>query len=110
MGIWTESVERKAAIIHSQLATACHLAVANGASEDAVTAPYLKLLRTLYSEEFPFAQLTDSSDLVASFKGPAVDVHDPTVSIVISLFSDIREQIRGIAKSVVGLATDKRML
>ena len=110
MGIWTESVERKAAIIHSQLATACHLAVANGAAEDAVTAPYLKLLRTLYSEEFPFAQLTDSSDLVARFKGPAVDVHDPTVSIVISLFSDIREQIRGIAKSVVGLTTDKRML
>lgn len=110
MGIWTETVERKAAIIHSQLAAARHLAAANGAAEDAVAAPYLKLLRTLYSEEFPLAQLTDSSDLVAKFKGPAVDIHDPTVSIVISLFSDIREQIRGIAKSVVGLATDKRML
>lgn len=110
MGIWTETVERKAAIIHSQLAAARHLAAVNGASEEAFAAPYLKLLRTLYSEEFPFAQLADSSDLVARFKGPAVDIHDPTVSIVISLFSGIREQIRGIAKSVVGLATDKRML
>jgi len=107
---WTKTVERKAFIIHSQLAEARRLALANDANGEAVSAPYLKLLSNLYSEEFPFAQLADSSDLVARFKGPAVDVLDPTVSIVISLFSEIREQIRGIAKSVVGLATDKRML
>jgi hypothetical protein len=110
MGNWTDTVERRAAIIHSQLAAARILAAANRADEDSVSAPYLKLLRTLYSDEFPFAQLSDSSDLVARFRGPAVDIHDPTVSIVISLFSELREQIRGIAKSVVGLATDKHML
>jgi hypothetical protein len=110
MGIWTKSVERKAAIIHSQLAAARALAVSNSADGDVFTEPYLALLRSLYAEEFPFAQLTDSSDLVARFKGPAVDIHDPTVSIVISVFSDIREQIRSIAKSVVGLTTDRRLL
>ena len=47
---------------------------------------------------------------MARFRGPAVDIHDPTVSIVISLFSDLREQIRGIAKSIVGLATEERVL
>jgi len=110
MGAWTNAVERKAAIIHSQLAMARTLALANRASPDEVSEPYLSLLRTLYAEEFPFAQLTDSSDLVARFRGPAVDIHDPTVSIVISLFSDLREQIRSIAKSIVGLASDTRML
>lgn len=110
MGSWTDSVERKAAIIHSQLAMARALAIANRASPDEVSKPYLSLLRTLYADEFPFAQLTDSSDLVARFRGPAVDTHDPTVSIVISLFSDLREQIRGIAKSIVGLASDTRVL
>ena len=110
MGAWTSAVEKKAAIIHSQLATARTLAAANRANADEISEPYLSLLRTLYSEEFPFAQLTDSSDLVARFRGPAVDIHDPTVSIVISLFSDLREQIRSIAKSIVGLASDKRML
>jgi len=110
MGAWTNAVERKAAIIHSQLAMARALAVANRANTDEISEPYLTLLRTLYAEEFPFAQLTDSSDLVARFRGPAVDIHDPTVSIVISLFSDLREQIRSIAKSIVGLASDKRML
>jgi hypothetical protein len=110
MGIWTNAVERKAAIIHSQLAMARALATSNRASADEVAEPYLALLRTLYAEEFPFAQLTDSSDLVARFRGPAVDIHDPTVSIVISLFSELREQIRSIAKSIVGLASDRRML
>ena len=110
MGAWTNAVERKAAIIHSQLSIARALATANRASADEISEPYLALLRTLYAEEFPFAQLSDSSDLVARFRGPAVDIHDPTVSIVISLFSDLREQIRSIAKSIVGLASDRRML
>ena len=110
MGAWTNAVHRKAAIIHSQLAMARALASANRASAEEISEPYLALLQTLYAEEFPFAQLTDNSDLVARFRGPAVDIHDPTVSIVISLFSDLREQIRSIAKSIVGLSSDKRML
>lgn len=109
MGIWTESVEIKASIIHAQLAAARELAARNHGSEHEASQPYLKLLNSLYADEFPFAQLVDSSDLVARFSGPAVDVSDPTVSIVISVFSDIREQIRSIARSVVGLAIDKQV-
>lgn len=109
MGMWTEAVERKAAIIHSQLAAARELALRHNGSLEGISQPYLELLRTLYADEFPFAQLTDTSDLVARFSGPAVDVQDPTVSIVISVFSDIREQIRTIARSVVGLATDRQV-
>ena len=109
MGIWTDAVERKAAIIHAQIAAARLLALRNNGSVEDVSSPYVELLRTLYADEFPFAQLTDTSDLVARFSGPAVDVRDPTVSIVISVFSDIREQIRAIARSVVGLATDRQV-
>ena len=109
MGIWTDAVERKAAIIHSQLAAARQIALRNEGSVEDISPPYLELLRTLYAEEFPFAQLMDTSDLVARFSGPAVDGADPTVSIVISVFSDIREQIRAIARSVVGLATDRQV-
>ncbi len=109
MGIWIDAVERKAAIIHAQLAAARELALRHNGSLEEIAKPYLELLRTLYAEEFPFAQLTDTSDLVARFSGPAVDVQDPTVSIVISVFSNIREQIRAIARSVVGLATDRQV-
>lgn len=109
MGIWTDIVERKAALIHAQLAAARDLAIRHSGSPEEVSRPYLELLRTLYADEFPFAHLTDSSDLVARFSGPAVDTQDPTVSIVISVFSDIREQIRAIARTVVGLATDRQV-
>lgn len=107
MGIWTEAVERKAAIIHSQMAVARQLAISNNHLPDDIAAPYLELLRSLYAEEFPFAQLTDASDLVARYSGPAVDVRDPTVSVVISVFSELREQVRSIAKSIIGLSTDQ---
>lgn len=109
MGIWTDTVERKASIIHSQMAEARRLASANGGSNDEIFQPYLKLLHSLYSEEFPFAQLTDSSDLVARFTGPAVDVKDPAVSVVISVFSDLRGQIRSIAKSIAGLSSEAQV-
>lgn len=109
MGIWTDTIERKASIIHSQMAEAFRLASANGASNDEICQPYLKLLHSLYSEEFPFAQLTDSSDLVARFTGPAVDVKDPAVSVVISVFSDLRGQIRSIAKSIAGMSSETQV-
>lgn len=109
MGIWTETVEYKASIIHAQMAEARRLALANSCSAEKICEPYLKLLRDLYADEFPFAQLTDSSDLVARFTGPSVDVKDPAVSIVISVFSDLRGQIRSIAKSIVGLASDTQL-
>ncbi|MFZ5697803.1 MAG: hypothetical protein ACOY9J_03625 [Pseudomonadota bacterium] len=109
MGIWTEMVERKASIIHAQMSAAREIALANGGSPEQISEPYLKLLRALYADEFPFAQLTDSSDLVARFSGPAVDVRDPAVSIVISVFSDIRGQIRSIAKSVAGLSSESQI-
>lgn len=110
MGTWTTSVEAKANIIHSQMAAARSLAEANNGDIDAVSQPYLAMLNLLYQDEFAFAQLADSSDLVARFSGPSVDIYDPAVSVVISIFSDIREQIRGIAKAIVGLSTDQRVV
>lgn len=109
MGAWIDSVEHKARIIHEQLAVAQSLARQNGASADEISKPYLELLRRLYEEEYTFAQLADSSDLIARFAGPAVSESDPTVTIVTSVFSDLRNQIRGIAKSIVGLSDAKRL-
>ena len=100
MGMWTEAIESRARIIHAQLAAARHLASSHGADPESVSEPYLRLLRTLYSDEYQFAQIADSADLVARFTGPAVSRRDPTVSIVAGVFTDLRDQIRGIAKSI----------
>jgi len=109
MGSWIESVESKAAIIHSQLAAACMLAEQHGGRVDEVSRPYFLLLRALYEEEFPFARMADSSDLIARFHGPSVDLEQPPVTIVTHVFTELRDQIRGIAKSIVGLTSDHRL-
>lgn len=109
MSDWVSAVEAKAKIIHAQLGMARKIATDHNQNPDAISEPYLKLLNSLYKEEYPFAQLADSSDLVARFNGPSVDIYDPTVSIVITIFNDIREQIRGIAKSIVGLSANDRV-
>ena len=109
MSEWTEAVEAKARIIHGQLAAACVLAERNGASPDDIARPYLELLRSLYRDEFAFAQLVDTSDLVARFVGPAVSRSDPTVTTVTGVFNTLRNQIRQIAKSIVGLSSDERV-
>lgn len=109
MGIWTDAVESKARIIHEQLVAAQILARDNGMDVDEVSEPYLNLLKNLYDDEYSFARLADTSDLVARFNGPAVSDADPTVTIVASVFTDLRDQIRGIAKSIAGLSSDRRI-
>ena len=109
MGAWTDTVEAKARIIHGQIAAARALALKNGADPAGVERPYLDLLNQLYRDEFHFAQLVDNSDLVARFEGPALSEGSPTVSVVTTMCSQLRKQIQGIAKSVIGLATDGRL-
>ena len=72
MGVWIDAVESKARVIHEQLSVARRLAESTGDNPDLISAPYLELLRKLYEDEFAFAHLADTSDLVARFTGPAV--------------------------------------
>ncbi len=109
MGMWIAAVEAKARIIHEQLAAAQLLAKQHRGDPSEVATPYLALLTQLYEDEFAFAHLADSSDLVARFSGPALTQRDPTVGIVASVFSDLQREIRGIAKSIVGLTSEKRL-
>ena len=109
MSEWIEAVEAKARIIHEQLAAAHAIADRNGSSANDIAKPYLDLLSSLYRDEFIFARIMDTSDLVVRFVGPAVSSDDPTVTIVTSLFKDLRDQIRGVAKSIIGLSVDQNI-
>lgn len=107
MGAWTETVEAKARIIHGQISAARALADRIGEDASKVDGPYLDLLGKLYRDEYLFAQLVDNSDLVARFEGPAVHAKVPTVAIVASMCSALREHVQKVVKSIVGLATDE---
>ena len=81
----------------------------NGADVAEITQPYMELLDNLYSDEFVFAKLVDTSDLVTRFTGPAVSEIDPTVTTITSLCNTLRNQVRGVAKSIVGLSDFENM-
>ena len=87
MGIWTDAVNKRALLIHQQLSAALQVAEQCDLDKRILSQPYFDLLNSLYSDEFPFAQLADTADLIAHFDGPAVSLQDPSVSLVASAFT-----------------------
>ena len=103
---WIDVVEKKAVIIHEQMAAARSLINKQGDVVEGFERPYLDLLNQLYREEFPLAQLIDDSDLVARFEGRTISRGRAPSRVVSYAVSGLRDQIRVIAKSISGLNTD----
>ena len=106
MGKWVKALEAKARIIHSQLAEARKLAVETGLDPDDVAQRYFDLINDLYRDEYQFAQLIDDADLIVRYSGPAISL-GPTMSTFTSVCGDLRAQIQGVAKAIVGLSVDE---
>ncbi len=103
---WVDLVEKKARIIHDQIASARSLALRNDIRTDKLERPYYDLLSQLYQEEFPLAQLIDSSDLVARFTGKSIAEGSAPTKIVASVVDGLRKQIQVMAKAIAGLNSD----
>ena len=103
---WVDVVEKKAVIIHKQMAVARSLLNKQGNVVEGFERPYLDLLNELYREEFPLAQLIDDSDLVARFEGRTLSRGSAPSRVVAYAVSGLRDQIRIIAKSIAGLNMD----
>ena len=106
MGGWVKALEAKARIIHGQLAAARKLAEEAGLDPDDVAQPYLDLINDLYRDECQFAQLVDDADLIVRYSGPAISL-GPTMSMFTTVCGDLRAQIQGVAKAIVGLSVDE---
>lgn len=111
VGRWTREVHDKARILHAQLAA---LGVkAEQASDPAsllsiLSEPYFRLLDELFTDELPWAQAMDNSDLVMRLKGPAADEDAPRVKLIADTFDSLRDQIQKIAKSIAGVTASTR--
>ena len=103
MGSWTDSVDEQAVIVMKQFEAACRVVHANNGELKDLHQPYLDLLRSVYTEDYTFAQMVDTSDFMARFTGPAVDQGEPNTSLAAKLFTIIHGQMRKIAKSVIKL-------
>ena len=105
---WADLVEKKAQIIIDQIVAARVLLSRNEVQAEGIDRPYLDLLRQLYQEEYPLAQLIDSSDLVARFEGRKITGGSAPTKVVAFVVSKLRTQIQVIAKAIAGLRSDVR--
>jgi hypothetical protein len=94
MGGWIEATEAKARIIHQELQSARELARRMGKEPEEITGPYLEMLGKLYREDFSYALLAENADLIARYRGPGVAHREPPVSLVTTVFKELRGQGR----------------
>ena len=105
MGQWTAALEAKAKILHGQLVEAGRLAKEAGLDPDQVAQPYFDLINDLYRDEWQFAQIVDTADLIVRYGGRAMS-SGPTMSTFTSVCRDLRTQIQRVAKAIVGLTAE----
>lgn len=100
---WVSQVHAKAHILQGQIENMRRLAVESGIDPDAVSAQLYRQIEDLYATEFPLARAMDESDLVFHLEGPALRDHTPRLSLIESVFSNIRQQIFKVANAVADL-------
>jgi hypothetical protein len=72
--------------------------------------PYFNLLQNIYAEELPFIRAVEESDLVLWLEGPALDVHNPRVSLISTIFRRVRVQVANVAKAIAHLSDSNRQI
>ena len=100
---WVTEVHSKAQILQAQIEHARAMARSFGLDEAEAIAPYLREVERIYEAEFPLARAMDDSDLVFHIEGPALADHTPTLSLVESIFANIRTQVFSVAKAVANM-------
>ncbi len=100
---WVAEVHSKAQILQAQIEHARSMAREFGLNEADAIAPYLREVERIYEAEFPLARALDDSDLVFHIEGPALADHTPKLSLVESIFANIRTQVFSVAKAVANM-------
>src|SRR5262245_50269327 len=105
---WVAQVERKARMIHQQIAAWHTQAAQLGVDPEIACARFYELLRLIYKEDLPLAQAKDASDLLLRLEGRGVE-DAPRVSILSGLFSNVKGQVRDLTKAISGISPEKRV-
>lgn len=100
---WVAEVHAKAQILQAQVELARSMARNFGMDESEAISPYLREIEKIYELEFPLARAMDESDLVFHIEGPALADHTPKLSLVESIFANIRTQVLAVARAVANV-------
>lgn len=108
-----QAFDRKVRGLHMTIANIQREGEALGFDEELVSQmcnPYFSLLQNIYSDELPFIIAVEESDLVLWLEGPALNVHNPRVSLISTVFSRVRVQIANVAKTIAHLSDASRQI
>ena len=100
---WVRQVHAKAHILQGQIENLRRLAIESGIDPEAVSAQLYVEIENLYATEFLLAKAMDESDLVFHIEGSALRDHTPRLSLIESVFANIRHQVFKVANAVAEL-------
>ena len=101
---WASVPQRRAQILHQQIATMQRLARESGASEDTLEkscASYYRMLDEIYEKEMPVARALDRSDLLLHLDGEGLQTSNPRLSLVTGIMTDVRKQVGAVIKTLI---------
>lgn len=103
---WKEILDQKVKVIHNQIAS-LKIYVENHNGDDALfnsmVEPYYKLLDNIFQEEYPFSNAIDNSDLVLKLEGVHLNIANPKLSLISSVFNNVRKQVTNVTKAVADI-------
>lgn len=108
MTTWSEQIERRARLLHAEIASWQVRAADLGIDPATACAPFYEMLDAIYAEDFPLAKAKDNSDLLLHLEGTAVQ-GSPRVSLVSGLFNNVKAQVRDLTKAIAGIVPDQRV-
>ncbi|QQP91548.1 hypothetical protein IGS68_10210 [Skermanella sp. TT6] len=108
MTTWVEQVEQRARVIHEEIAIWRMRAQELGFDFEPVYGRYARLLDQIYVNEMPLAKAKDNSELLLHVEGAAVETM-PRISLVSSLFNNVKDQVRNLTKSIAGMLPEHRV-
>lgn len=108
MTTWSEQIERRARLLHTEIAAWQSRAAELGVDPEQACAPFYEMLSAIYSEDFPLAKAKDNSDLLLHVEGRAVE-GSPRISLVSGLFNNVKTQVRDLTKAIAGIVPDVRV-
>lgn len=110
---WSDVLDYKARILYAQIALLQRGASEQGVSDEmleALCAPYMELLKSMYAEDYPLAKAIEESDLVIRLEGPAINRENPRISIITGVFTKVRKQVANVAKAIAQISVSSKRI
>lgn len=106
MGERLSDVHRRAYLVHNQIMAAKKIAADIGYNDFSLddNSPYMKLLDRLYSEDYQFANLWETSDIIVHAEGPSASKKSPYASVVTWMLKTIDSNLKKLVQSAMQLS------